>query len=418
SIVCRGCKLQRYCALQHLVEDRAHRDICRVLCDLQRSQNVEHPLLVNGVIHSQAQLQQTIGQLMLTVRVKLRRRLKRRERELIGYAAHCAVCYRLDALTPCQGCAAVAYCSPEHRRRDRTNHTPAVCQTLALYYSPYRWRDCQELAVKDLLQSVQLQHSHLVEAFHQATGIVVDSKPWRTWKDYQRFANCSSFSGIGSMCLALTRIHFVAAPHEILCVYVVGATEEQRSYFREIHLKFFFLQYQEVCQLDVYFIGHKLQSKPGEEVLTFELKVVSRTFAMTFQNFARMQKVDPVLIMIYNPDFASMDNLIEQLVQQQYPHSVQTMDKVYDWRPCLLETLYTYGVPICFTSPTRMQSRSDLAYVCALARELEITVKPMCNCRENPYREILPLHNPCPDDKETVIYANNYLEVIFTSIKS
>lgn len=274
NILCKGCKVQRYCGLNHLVEDRDHRDICRELLSLQKSQCIAHPLLLNGEIKTQPLLQQTIGQIMLAMRVKLRRRLTRRESELIGYPAYCAVCFRLDELTACTGCGAISYCSPEHQRVDRNKHTPSICQTLALYCTPYRWLDSSQFVIKDFHQrSPNLALTHLIDAFHLATGIHITSAPWRTFEDYQRFATCSSFSGIGCICFGLTNITFEAAPDETVSIFVVGATEETRNYFREMHLKFFFLQYQDVCQLDIYLIGHKMQPKTRDVNFSFELKV-------------------------------------------------------------------------------------------------------------------------------------------------
>lgn len=274
NILCKGCKVQRYCGLNHLVEDRDHRDICRELLSLQKSQCIAHPLLLNGEIKTQPLLQQTIGQIMLAMRVKLRRRLTRRESELIGYPAYCAVCFRLDELTACTGCGAISYCSPEHQRVDRNKHTPSICQTLALYCTPYRWLDSSQFVIKDFHQrSPNLALTHLIDAFHLATGIHITSAPWHTFEDYQRFATCSSFSGIGCICFGLTNITFEAAPDETVSIFVVGATEETRNYFREMHLKFFFLQYQDVCQLDIYLIGHKMQPKTRDVNFSFELKV-------------------------------------------------------------------------------------------------------------------------------------------------
>lgn len=423
SVPCRGCKLQCYCSLRHRVEYYGHRSFCLVLIDLQKALNIEHPLLLNGKISRRSELQDAIAQLMMAVRVKLKRKLTCRERELIGYPAYCVVCYSLETLTACNRCAAVAYCSTDHRWLDRVNHTQEVCNTLALCYLPYRMLE-NKFEVRQFQHRSDLERSDLVEAFHLATGIEVDNKPWRSLEDYEHFATCSSFSAIGSICLALTHISFLAAPHEIVSVYVLGASEKHRRYFQEMHLKFYFLQYESVYQLDIYFIGCKLQSGAGEEELTIEFqdrkrKVVRRSFLMTFERFVKMHKVNPALIIIYNPDFASMDNITERVVEHRYPHAVQPLElNDYDWSSCLLEILSTYGVPICFTSPTKMQSRSDITCVNVLARTQKISVECAYNCRENPYREILPHHNPCPNDNETVIYDNNYLEVIFTSKKS
>jgi len=60
---------------------------------------------------------------------------------------------------------------------------------------------------------------------------------------------------------------------------------------------------------------------------------------------------------------------------------------------------------------------SDFTAINEIAKENNIDVKRAYNITDNPYREILPLHNPDPLDLERIVYANNYLEVVFTSIK-
>ncbi|KAH8273945.1 hypothetical protein KR044_004935 [Drosophila immigrans] len=421
SVQCGGCKLQRYCSLKHLIEDLEHHEVCSVLTKLQKSLNIEHPLLLNGQIHRRMQLQQSIAQLTLAVRLKLERKLTQRERQLISYPSYCMVCYSLDALTACSRCEAVAYCCSEHQLQDRVYHTQEACDTLALCYSPYRFLDSQ-LKVTNFKLRSDLENSCLVEAFYRATRMEVNSQPWSCLEDYDKFAACSSFSGISSVCLALTSITFVATPHETLNIYVVGANEEHRRYFQEMHLKFFFLQYQFVWKLVVYFIGHELQPQ-NDEVITFNMKgskrnVLKRTFSMTFGQFTKSYKVDPVLIMIYNPDFFGLDGSIEEIIEKSYPHALApTEENTYDWIFCLQETLYTYSVPICFTSSTKMLFRSNISFLNEVATANDIDINNVFDCEENPYREILPYPNLSPDDSETIVYPNNYLKVIYTSSK-
>ncbi|XP_060666404.1 uncharacterized protein LOC132798533 [Drosophila nasuta] len=416
NVECRGCKLQRYCSLKHLIEDREHHEVCGVLTKLQKSLNIAHPLLLNDHPHRRMELQRTVAQLMLATRLKLGRKLTPRERQLIGYPSYCMVCYSLDTLTACSRCEAVAYCCSEHRRQDRDYHTREACDTLALYYSPYRFLESQ-LIIANFKLPCDLEQSCLVEAFYRATRMEINSQPWSCLEDYEKYAACSSFSGISSICLALTTITFVAAPHETLHIYVVGATEEHRHYFQEMHLKFFFLQYQSICQLVVSFIGHELKPQE-EELVIFNLKgskrkVFKRTFSMTFVQFAKCHKVDPVLIMIYNPDFSALKKL-EKLVPN-CPHLPNLKDS-YSWNSCVLETLYIYNVPICITSLTKMQFHSNIAFLNEIASAFEIEINNAYDCEENPYREILPYPNLNPDDSETIIYANNYLKVIYTSV--
>ncbi|KAH8376934.1 hypothetical protein KR093_002288, partial [Drosophila rubida] len=418
---CKGCKLQRYCSLKHLVEDREHHEVCIALNKLQKSLNIEHPLLLNGPINRRMELQNVIAQLMLATRLKLGRKLTQRERQLIGYPNYCMVCYSRNTLSTCSRCEAVAYCSSEHQRQDLVYHTQDACDTLALFYSPYRFLESQ-LKITNFKLSTDLERSSLVEAFYRATRMEVKSQPWSCLEDYEKFAVCSSFSGIATIGLALTSISFEAAPHETLSIYVVGASEEQRRYFQEMHLKFFFLQYQLVWQLVLYFIGHNLQPQDDEETI-FNMKgskrkVLKRTFPITFAQFAKTHMVDPVLIIIFNPDFDALEGVIEEVVEQKYPHAINpTEENAYDWRSCLLEILYTYSVPICFTSSTKMIFRSNMSCLNEVAATNEIKINNIYGCNENPYREILPNLNLSPDDSETIIYDNNYLKVVYTSIK-
>lgn len=284
DILCQGCKIQRYCELRHLVADDDHRTICRELINLQRSQGVEHPLLINGPILKHSQLQPTISQIMMAMRIKLRRRLTRRETELVGYPAYCAVCYKLEDLAACPGCSAIAYCSPKHRFEDLKYHTPEVCQVFAHYYSPYRWLENSMIDITEFDQRCpDLEKSHLVEAFAMATNIHIGMAPWRTLEEYQLFSTCSSFSGIACICSGLTNITFEADPEEYVTIYVVGATQETLNYFQVMHLKFFFLQYQDVCNLDVNLIGHKL-ARTQERHIDFDFLVSAKEKFVTIES--------------------------------------------------------------------------------------------------------------------------------------
>lgn len=273
DILCKGCKIQRYCELRHLVADHEHRKICRELLNLQKSQDVGHPLLLNGPILKHSQLQPTISQIMMAMRIKMRRRLTRRETELVGYPAFCAVCFKLEDLAACPGCSAIAYCSPKHRFEDLKMHTPEICQVFALYYSPYRWLENSMIDITEFHQRCpDLEKSHLVEAFSMATNIRIGMAPWRSLEEYQLFSTCSSFSGIACICSGLTNITFEAEPEDHVTIYVVGANQETLNYFQVMHLKFFFLQYQDVCHLNVILIGHKME-KTQEKQINFEFKV-------------------------------------------------------------------------------------------------------------------------------------------------
>ncbi|EDW72171.2 uncharacterized protein Dwil_GK10282 [Drosophila willistoni] len=437
SIVCRRCKMQRYCSRNHMTKDLCqHRAICVVLTDLQKRHQLGHPFLLTSpkAISSITQLQRTISQLKFSARIKLRRPLTWREHELIGYPSYCQVCFRLDKLHTCGECGAVAYCSEHHRQSDVSKHTPEVCRTLALLCSPYRQLGDANKGIIDIPIKVEadqlqlcLEQSHLIEAFAKVTGLVVDDKPWSTIQDFERFDSCSSFSGMASICLALKHISFVAQPQDICTVYVVGASDGQiLRYFQLMHLKFFFLLHKDVSQLDLCFIGcqQKMVKDKTRETISFDFQGHKRTitihfYPMTFEDFTHMEKVDPVLIVMFDIDFGDLYAIKDRIVEKFLPE--QTLEREsHDWRKCLTEVLHVYGVPICFTSSTKALTKSNYTSILQLANKHNIKVN-YChggNLYENPYREILPERNQCPMDCETIIYANNYLEVIFTGPKN
>ncbi|KAH8290430.1 hypothetical protein KR054_002972, partial [Drosophila jambulina] len=414
EIVCKGCKMQRYCSLDHLLEDRSeHVDLCRVLRDLLSSQKLDHPLLHRGVISS-PELQMAISQLKFVLRVKLGRPLTAREHQVISNPAICEVCFKTEApLKVCKKCAGVAYCCEDHCLQDAKKHTPKECRTLALISSPFRQLECT-LNLRSFHQCVDLKKSHLIDAFFKATTLNIDNNP-------QNIAACSSFSGIASACLALTNISWVSDQHSAVIVYVVAATEEHLRYFQEMHLRFFFLQYQSIQNLDLYFIGPKLLPRESSSKKVFRFRGLLRTvvkhyFSETFTTFSRTMKVDPTVILLLEPDFINMGTATEQLVNQ-LPGQKNEGAVDFNWQSCLASLLQTYGVPICYTSPTRFQAMADFTAFHTMALLHNITIERVYNITENPYREILPLYNFSDSHNERIIYANNYLEVVFTSTK-
>ncbi|KAH8253651.1 hypothetical protein KR032_006366, partial [Drosophila birchii] len=414
KVVCKGCKVQRYCSLGHLLEDRPeHVDLCRVLSDLLRSQKLKHPLLHHGEISSPEQLQKIISQLKLVLRVKLRRPLTPREHQVIGNPAICEVCFKTGSLLKvCKDCAGVAYCCEDHRHQDAKKHIPKECRTLALISSPFRQLACA-LNLRSFHQSVNIRKSHLIDAFSKATNLIIDNNP-------QNIAACSSFSGIASACLALTNIGWVSDQHSAVIIYVVAATEEHLRYFQEMHLRFFFLQYPSIQNLDLYFIGPKLLPRESSKKKFFRFRGLLRTvvkhyFSQTFTTFSKTMTIDPTVILLLEPDFINMTTATEQLVSQ-LPGQRSESAEDFNWQSCLGTLLRTYGVPICYTSPTRFQAMADFTAFHAMALVHKINIERIYNIAENPYREILPLYNFCDWHNERIIYANNYLEVIFTSM--
>ncbi|XP_037713517.1 uncharacterized protein LOC119549486 [Drosophila subpulchrella] len=413
KVICRGCNMQRYCSVSHLIQDRPeHQALCQVLRDLQKFRKIDHPLLLHGKISSRTKLQFVISQLKLILWVKLGRPLTPREHQLIGDPAVCDVCFSTGALVDCDGCAGVAFCSAGHRQLVSLYHSSKDCKTLAVIASPFRQLDVL-VNIQQFFQSCPIKESHLTTAFSKATNIKLSNTPWTDLESYQLFATCSSFSGIGSLCLALTQISWVPDPDKAVIVYIVGATQETLIYFQDMHLNFLFLQFPNIHHLELHFMGKTL-GQMGETGLVFSERTVKKHFyPLSFSQFSCICNVDPTLILILQPDFIGTGNITQDLV-----NLVQKNDPPdFDWHDCLSSIIRTFGVPICYTSISRLKAMSDLTAINEIARENNIDVKRAYNISENPYREIVPLHNPDPLDLERIVYANNYLEVVFTSIK-
>ncbi|XP_017070342.2 uncharacterized protein LOC108107354 [Drosophila eugracilis] len=418
EVICRGCKMQRYCSVSHLLADRPeHQPICNVLRELQRYRKIDHPLLLDGKINDRTKLQLVISQLKLILSVKLGRPLSPREHQLIGNPAVCDVCFSSEALEDCQGCTGVAFCCADHRRLVENNHSPQDCQTLALIASPFRQLDCF-VNINNFHNTSKIKETHLIDAFFEATNVRISNTPWTDLESFQLFATCSSFSGIASLCLAMTHIFWVPDPKRAVVVYVVGATEKTLNYFQDMHLQFLFLQFANIQHIQLHFIGKTL-GNIGEMEKVFQVKDVQRTvierfYPLSFSQFSCIFNVDPTLILILQPDFIGAGETIQNMVDFIKKQDVDDVDWQED---CLSSILRSVGVPICYTSISMMQAMSDFTAIDSLAKKNNISIERAYNLTENPYREILPLLNPCPVDWERIVYANNYLEVVFTSIK-
>ncbi|XP_017125543.1 uncharacterized protein LOC108144893 [Drosophila elegans] len=419
KVICRGCKMQRYCSVAHLVADRPeHKPLCQVLRSLQKFRQIDHPLLLHGRISDRAMLQFVMSQLKLILWIKLARPLTPRESQLIGNPVVCDVCFSTEALEACKVCAGVAYC-PEHLHAVKDYHSPKDCRTLALISTPLRQLDCLK-NITNFYESSSLAKTHIVDAFFKATSLSISDNPFTNLEEYQLFATCSSFSGIASLCLALTHISWVSNPDKAVIVYVVGATKEHLRYFDLMHLKFLFLQYPNIRHLELVFIGKSLKqnevTKGGFSVKNHSRTVIKRFYPLTFAQYSSCYNVDPTLIFMLQPDFIGTGKITQDLVRVL---KVQNEGyEVSDWQHCLSSMVRSFGVPICYTSISKVQAMSDYTAINMVAKQNYIAVNRAYNITDNPYRELLPFHNPSPEDCERIVYANNYLEVVFTSSKN
>ncbi|KAH8322533.1 hypothetical protein KR074_001740, partial [Drosophila pseudoananassae] len=414
-ITCKGCKMQRYCSVAHLIEDRGeHEPLCQVLADLMKFKRINHPLLIQGRIDGLKQLMMVVSQLKLILQVKLRRPLLWREHILIGQPAVCRVCLRKEPLEVCLGCGAVAYCSKDHRNDDMVSHGEDECRTLAMMSSPFRQLDSR-LQIKEFKPITDFAKSHLVDAFRQATSIQITNNPWITFDQYDLFSTCSTFSGIASLCFALKHASFDEDSDKPVIIYVMGATDDHLRYFQEMHLRFLLTMYQSIKTLELYFIGPGLSGKSPEIYRDRESQriVLKRFHATNFSGFSTTNRTVPNLILLFQPDFLATSHITEELIKQLPVNG--TYSDSFDWQQSLIDILHNYGVPICYTSLSKAKALSDFTAVKVLAKDQSIAIKRTYNIMDNPYREILPLYNPFTADNEVIVYNNNYLEIVFTT---
>ncbi|XP_017109379.2 uncharacterized protein [Drosophila bipectinata] len=418
KVTCKGCQMQRYCSVAHLVDDRKeHEPLCRVLADLMKFKGITTPLLIRGRIEGFNQLMLVVAQLKFILQVKLQRPLLWREHILIDQPAVCRVCFKLEPSEVCLGCGAVAYCSPDHRIDDMISHGEAECRTLAMMFSPFRLLDSR-LGIKEFKPVADFLKSHLIDAFYQATSIKIGNNPWTSFNQYDLFSTCSSFSGIASLCFALKHASFEKdCDQKPVIIYVMGATDDHLRYFQEMHLRFLLTMYQSIMMLELYFIGPGLSAKSPETYRDRKSKrsVVKRFYATDFSGFLTTTKSTvPNLILLFEPDFLDTNHMTEELIKQ-LPVESNYSDS-FDWQESLTDILHNYGVPICYTSLSQAKALSDFTAVKVLAKGQSIAIKRTYNVMENPYREILPLYNPFTEDNEMIVYNNNYLEIVFTTL--
>ncbi|XP_073821182.1 uncharacterized protein [Musca autumnalis] len=420
---CSGCQMVRYCNRQHQKLDWAiHREFCQAIQAIKKTLNISHPLRVSGTNpKNKEDMEKTIIQLKYLLRNALERTMQYHEEELTSFPIYCPICFSFKNLNVvCSDCQNQVYCSEEHLMQHREGHSK-VCASLQLYYTPYKTIMAKELQLQLKDKVGNMKNMDLVAMFEKAFDCKVPQDPTKSLQDYQLFSYAADFSCIATICYTLSHMNVAACHDTYMNIFIIGATFEAVLWFREIHCKFFFQQFEQITNLELHFIGPEMV-EPHENSLEFEFlgklrKVQFHCFKGLFQDYCRLWKINPILMVAFNCGFSEFSRRYNCLPHFQSNNSEPLNSQQQDtWSGAIGEML-PYDCPIMFTSFTKQESQFDFAAFETAAKSLQmkIEIERVFKVSKNPYRDLRPLRQWYFGDDESIYYRNGYLQVIKTN---
>ncbi|XP_036321753.1 uncharacterized protein LOC118735870 [Rhagoletis pomonella] len=425
---CSGCQLVMYCSQEHQRMDwQLHRGFCRAISQIMSNYQIKHPYLISGQPHDSYTMERAILQVKYLLRTLLGRKLEYHEEELTSFPAYCEICYHLERVQSCTRCHGVSYCSPQHAAQDSERHK-ARCGLLQLYYCPYKVQPqmSPDMLVEDLRTPVDdVLTMDLKQAFEHITSRKLPKVPTASMKNYQLFSCAGDFSCIGTICFTLRFTEMAEFKGNKFAIFILGATVEQDLWFRQIHTKWFFLQFKQITRLELYFIGPEVLGAARREI-TYNYMGADRTvlytsYRMLFQEFTKETRLKPSLIAIFNCGFSehAPSTVAEQKEQRERTgipgDACATKDT---WSHGILEMLQTYDLPILFTSLTRLEADFDYGAILRVAQadRLETRIKRLFDVKKNPYRDLRPLRNWQNQNDDDIFYRNGYVQAVISQI--
>ncbi|CAD6997943.1 unnamed protein product [Ceratitis capitata] len=422
---CANCRLVVYCSKEHQRFDwPIHREFCRTVAKIMKGLGVKHPLQISGQPFDTITLERNIIQLKYLLRVAMKRPLQSHEEELTSFPAYCEICYKFDKLQICNVCMAVSYCSPEHKALDKQRHNN-FCAKLKLYYCPYK---CQlQLPIQTLIGDLDKPVRNMVEtdllgAFQEMTSKNLPLDPTASMEAYHLFAGVCDFSCVGTICFALQFTKMNEYTPKKFVIFIVGATTEQDISFKPIHTKWFFLQYPQIKNLELYFIGPEVVGSDKNFSIScqgVERTVTCKSFCMLFQDFLKKYIIRPQLIVAFNCGFSANDGITKEgkiMTNKFAGVPGDGFPKIDPWVDGISQIIHSYGTPIIFTSYTRLEATLDYGALLNIATAdcLTTNVKRLFDIRHNPYRDIRPFRNWQETFEDTIFYRNNYVQAVIT----
>ncbi|XP_054744803.1 uncharacterized protein LOC129249162 [Anastrepha obliqua] len=427
---CSGCKLVLYCSEEHQrIDWQMHRNFCRAISLIMRNCQVPHPYYINGVPKDEYALGRAIVQVKYLLRTLFGRNLEFREEELASYPAYCEICYNMIHLRSCNDCYGVSYCSTEHAKEDLERHRKK-CGLLQLYYSPYKVQVQMpsEVLLDDLQNPVEdFLTKDLFGAWEQITSKKLPKNPTLSIIDYQLFACAADFSCMGTICFTLSFTDMKDFAGTKFIIFILGATIEQDFWFRQIHTKWFFLQYPQFTSLELHFIGPDVMGSDIRDI-TYNYNGCDRSvlyvrYRMLFQDFAKEVSLTPSLIAAFNCDFCEYFPPVtfEQSEVEEptggNPSSIRL--KKDTWPGAIQELLLTYNLPILFTSMTRVEAIYDFDVLRRVLHKepLGTRICRLFKLTVNPFRDIRPLRNwRKHSGEDEICFRNGYLQAVVTRL--
>lgn len=224
--------------------------------------------------------------------------------------------------------------------------------------------------------------------------------------DYERFASICNHSNVATLLFVLQKVQ--ATFQERLIVHIVGVSTEI-SLFTESECWLLFHWLPKLQRIELFFIGPEL---PTSSCTEFEYSVgESAGFKKSiFLQYNRQKYEDfwsgksrgalpsPHTVICFNSGFSEF----EDIPLQPNP-----------WRPALVLMLKAHkGVPLAFTSYTKLEAKVDLCLVRSIAEQNNINIETLIDGIRNPYRDMRPYRNWENSDDDEIFYCNGYLNAV------
>lgn len=397
---CGGCHLVSYCGADHQKEHwKFHKEICLILRATSKKMgaNKIRGYRINDDLEERNDMftENAFGfntyryYLYFNVRKKIRRALTTAESRMILYPRMCNICYSNDVkqLRVCAKCLCVSYCSEDHKEKDKERHS----------------KDCPELKVcfeidKSLLEAVgfgDIPFSDPVSEEFGTSSCCLDVIKKYSIKLLDNQGTIEGRVLTDIMSAPMTTVQMLysldLSTRKTLSIEIVGAGAFEMQYFEKWEQLLHWLPL--VQKLSLIFVGPDVDDNVANLRLcesctsrSVDLKIVCA--AQLYHDFININS-RPDLLVAFNAGFTEN---IQCKIKDTWKDSIPTMLK----RNC----------PVLVTSYTHKESKSDLARVQSLVKNVTVIM----DCQKNIFSASKPLQDWELHDDETVpqVYYKNF----------
>lgn len=401
---CGGCHLVSYCGADHQKEHwKFHKEVCLILRATLKKMgaNKIRGYRINDDLEERNDMftENAFGfntyryYLLFNVKKRIRRSLSTAESRMILYPRMCNICYSNDTkqLKVCSNCLCVSYCSEDHKEKDKERHS----------------KDCSELKVcfeidKSLLEAVRfgdIPFSNPVPKDFPSTATCLN-----VIKKYsEELENLGTIEGrvlTDIMSAPMTIVQMIYSMNlsdkQALSIEMVGAGDFEMEYFEKWEQLLHWLPSLE--KLNLTFVG------PDVEGHVSKLDLCESCFS---------RKVDVKITcasQLYH-DFINVNSRPDVIVAFNAGFTENIQCKIKDTWEDTIPAMLKRNCPVLVTSYTLKESKSDLARVRSLVKNINVIM----DCQKNIFSGGKPLQDWELHDDETVpqvYYKNYYLFVV------